>query len=467
MSGVEATVVVASLDVRMGLNCTLLADVEIETTIPTRIRTVVRAPAGGERRVPPTELGRSHSFSVTEMRSERSYELIFVVEDEQGAEIERHTRTFVTGPLPANTPSASVSSVLEEDGALFLMGPAPKDPSGLASEDEALALAVDRDGEVIWYLQNPGVTPAFAPRDVRLRTDGTLAVLVPGGWNLFTLTGEVVKKYRSPREELYFHHDVIDLPTGGFATLAGNARKLEVPDLGGEVIVRGDLIVELNADGEIIWEWSTFDHLDTNRYPGPLSLNPLIVGIDEVVYDWTHGNAVVYLEAEDAYLLSLRHQNWVLKIDRGTGEVLWKLGPEGDFSLVDGDGESAEWFYSQHNPNLSADGVLTLFDNGNERPWDTEPYSRAVSYQLDEVNMTATQIWSHSIGIYSNFLGGVEKTQAQRWLVAGGGNRSFEAPGKVEEVPATPSATPTWSLTYPESVIYRVHQIPSLYVENE
>ena len=463
----NSDLVVTSVDVQRALNCTLVAEVELETSIPTRVRTVVRHPTRLERQVPATELGLDHAFSVTEMRAESSYELEFIIEDEQGAVLERHAETFVTGSLPPSTPSASVSSVVEDDGALILMGPAPKDPSGLASEDEALALAVDRDGEVVWYLQNPGITTAFAPRDVRLRPDGTLAVLVPGGWNLFTLAGDVVNKYRSPREELYFHHDVIDLPTGGFATLAGNARMIDVPGLGGEVNVRGDFIIELDADGEIVWEWSTFDHLDTTRFPGPLSLNPLMLGINEVVYDWTHGNAVVYLEEEDAYLLSLRHQSWVLKIDRSSGELLWRLGPEGDFTLLDGEGEPAEWFYSQHNPSLSTDGVLTLFDNGNERPWDTEPYSRAVSYQLDEVNMTATQIWSHSIDVYSNFLGGVEHTPDQRWLVAGGGNRSLETPGKVVEVPATPGATPTWSLTYPESVIYRAHQINSLYVGNE
>lgn len=457
--------VVTVLDVSESPSCTLLAEIQVETSIPTRIRTVVRHAERPQRLVPGTALSTSHSFLVTEMRAQSTYELEFTIEDEQGHVLEQHSRSFKTGELPTQTASEMLSSTLEDDGNLFLLGPAPKSASRVESADEPLVLAVDRDGEVVWYLQNPGITTAFAPRDVRLRDDGNLVVLVPGGWNLFTLSGEVVKKYRSPREDLYFHHDVIDLPMGGFATLAGSVRSLNVPGLGSQINIRGDQIIELNEDGEIIWEWSTFDHLDTTRFPGPLALNPFYIGIGEPVYDWTHANAVVYVEDEDAYLLSLRHQSWVVKLDRATGEVIWRLGPDGDFALVDGEGGAAEWFYNQHNPFLSSDGVLTLYDNGNERPGVTEPYSRAVSYLLDETNMTATQIWSYPVGFYSNFLGGVEKTAAGRWLVTAGGNRGSESPGQLAEVPAVQGVESEWTLSYPDSVVYRAHQVPSLYVD--
>ena len=32
-------------------------------------------------------------------------------------------------------------------------------------------------------------------------------------------------------------------------------------------------------------------------------------------------------------VLSLRHQDWIIRIDRATGEVLWRLGDGGDFTL--------------------------------------------------------------------------------------------------------------------------------------
>ncbi|MGB1701102.1 MAG: aryl-sulfate sulfotransferase, partial [Nannocystaceae bacterium] len=240
-----------TVQVTMSPNCNLIAEVEIETSVPTRVRTEVRHSDRPTRHVPRTEFSTVHSFAVSEMRAQASYTLEFFIEDEEGEVLERHARTFETGSLPPLTAPNVVSSTLQDDGELFLFGPAAKDPSAVELSDEPLVIAVDRDGEVVWYLKNPGVSAAFAPRDVRIRDDGYFVVLVPGGWNLFTLDGEVVRKYRAPREDLFLHHDAIDLPGGGFATLAGNTRTLDIPEFGGEVQVRGDHLLELSEDGEL------------------------------------------------------------------------------------------------------------------------------------------------------------------------------------------------------------------------
>ena len=98
--------------------------------------------------------------------------------------------------------------------------------------------------------------------------------------------------------------------------------------------------MDLDTNNQPVWVWRAFDHLDVNRHP---YLFP----------DWTHSNAVVY-EPDGSLLLSMRHQSWILKIDyangSGGGDVLWRLGPGGDFTLSDSD--PAQWFYNQHYPNL-------------------------------------------------------------------------------------------------------------------
>ena len=75
----------------------------------------------------------------------------------------------------------------------------------------------------------------------------------------------------------------------------------------------------------------------------------------------------------------MRHQSWVLKINyndgQGAGEVLWKLGYQGDFSLQNGT-DPQDWFYAQHDanvisPNSSGIFQLLLFDNGNLRVLDS------------------------------------------------------------------------------------------------
>ena len=244
-------------------------------------------------------------------------------------------------------------------GRLTLFGPAPKVLNGEpgAVLDAPLVVAVDREGEIVWYMRNPGVGAIFAPRDVWRRADGRWVVLVPGGAVVVNLAGEVLEKIRSDDPTLYYHHDVIQRPGGGYATLAGRQRDVVVPALGGEVKVREDVFVELDEEGAVEWTWSSLEHLDETRYPGPLALTPLTDGDGEKLYDWTHGNSITYLDADDAYLSSLRHQSWVIKVDRSSGQVVWRLGPEGDFTLEGAQGQDAMWFYNQHRPIWEGNGT--------------------------------------------------------------------------------------------------------------
>ena len=74
--------------------------------------------------------------------------------------------------------------------------------------------------------------------------------------------------------------------------------------------------------------------------------------------DWTHGNAVV--ETPDGALLySCRHQDWLIKIDYangvGSGDVIWRLGKEGDFTYDSTD--PYPWFPISTTPLTSRGAV--------------------------------------------------------------------------------------------------------------
>ena len=76
-------------------------------------------------------------------------------------------------------------------------------------------------------------------------------------------------------------------------------------------------------------------------------------------------------------------------IDRATGDVLWRLGLDGDFALAG----ATDWFFHQHSPQWQPDGRLLLYDNavGNPAlPMGQTPHSRAKIFELDETTMTAT-----------------------------------------------------------------------------
>jgi hypothetical protein len=197
--------------------------------------------------------------------------------------------------------------------------------------------------------------------------------------------------------------------------------------------------------------------------------------------DWTHSNAVVYNPADGNLMLSVRHQSWILGIDyrdgAGTGNVLWKLGEAGDYTLAGGD--PSQWFYAEHFPNiLSSNGsqvTMAVFDNGNLRVEDSQGttcgtpaapacYSRATIFQFDQGTKLAQLQWQFLPGVFSYWGGAINQLA--------NGNVEFEmsAPfpppmlgSRVMEVTQTSTPQVIWQMDLLGGSSYRTYRIPSLY----
>jgi arylsulfate sulfotransferase len=96
---------------------------------------------------------------------------------------------------------------------------------------------------------------------------------------------------------------------------------------------------------------------------------------------------VIYSADDGNLIVSIRHQNWLVRMNyangTGDGTIIWKLGYQGDFALmnadVTADTNAADWFFAQHGPsfvstNTTGKFSLVLFDNGDDRglPWSPE-----------------------------------------------------------------------------------------------
>ena len=79
----------------------------------------------------------------------------------------------------------------------------------------------------------------------------------------------------------------------------------------------GDYVVERTLDGEVVWEWHAWEHLEPEAYP----LNPA-----DQRDEWGHGNGIDQMPNEDL-LISFRNINTVMIIDRASGDIAWELGP--------------------------------------------------------------------------------------------------------------------------------------------
>ncbi len=464
----------------------LMATVEIETDVPARVYLDIANAATGIQTVPsPTGLATEHTVPVLGLRAESRYEFIVEAVDEDGGRTVDTSLSLISGALPLDFPAIEVSVPAPEQVAsgitVFSIGRIEPD-SNRPSRDWGIMVGLDADGEVVWYQDTLGFG------DLR-RLDNGNFLYMEGSGKVVEMdpTGVIAGEFLPADVGIdSMHHDIIRLPSGNYLTLSTELRTVAgYTDAEGNEVsypVVGDVIVEFSPTGEIVQEVSMFDLIDPLRIIEPefhLNFYDGIYGI-EGTKDWTHGNAVVMHPDGDAYVIALRHQDWLLKIDRETGALLWSLGPEGDFAFV-GDGGFA---YHLHAPEFQADGALLVYDNGNGRPLEEgdRPHSRAVQFRLDEENFTVSQEWDYRIAepYFTPNVGDADRLENGNVLVTQGSlsddaEQQLAGPGtfaRITEVTGDSDASPVMDIVIDDAasaeadygyMVYRAERISSLY----
>jgi hypothetical protein len=137
-------------------------------------------------------------------------------------------------------------------------------------------------------------------------------------------------------------------------------------------LVRAMVIEEIDREtDELVWLWKTIDYLK----PWESSLN----AFNGDFVDYVHCNALSY-DTDGNVVLASPVMREVTKIEYPAGNVIWRMGgKKNQFTFVGDQG-----FLSHHHAVIAENGNLTMFDNGK---------ARAVEYQLDQTNKTATKVW--------------------------------------------------------------------------
>ena len=138
------------------------------------------------------------------------------------------------------------------------------------------------------------------------------------------------------------------------------------------------------ATGEVIFEWSSLDHVPISETQATLSGT----GTADEPFDYFHINAIDV--APDGDLLVSSRNTWTIyKIGRHDGQVKWRLGgKKSNFTL--GPGVQFHWQHDvrAHGTNDQGEDILTIFDNGSSPA--LEPQSRGLLLNLDTRAMHAT-----------------------------------------------------------------------------
>jgi arylsulfate sulfotransferase len=308
---------------------------------------------------------------------------------------------------------------------------------------------INQKGDVLWYYStNSRIS------DFDLLENGNISYVTQDYQIVeIDLAGNIIHRWYAanrpqgrlegaiPVDALTFHHDVSVLSNGNRLALSTEIREFDnyytsetnenAPRKHQKVM--GDVIVEFNKKGEVVHEWSCFDHMPVERIGYETFSNYWIRrGFPEVI-DWSHANAVVPLPDEDSYLVNFRYQSAMIKVNKISGEIEWI------FAEPSGWGEElknkllkipeAGWNWHQHSPRFTTTGNLLFFNNNNYKaqPFDEpaslrECPSYAVEYRIDENNKTVERIWDS--------------------LIEGENNIISTAMGRVGEIPESGNILP-------------------------
>lgn len=259
---------------------------------------------------------------------------------------------------------------------------------------DGVVYLVDMAGQVVhrWTSPQPGELLAYAEP---LDNGNILAVVRPPGqfeghtaveldWN-----GGVVWSFALPAAAGYIHHDLERLPNGN--TLLLCVRLMFAPAISAQLIY-DDYLVEVDARGTPVWIWETWQHFAEFGFD-----NRAVQLISAKGGHWAHTNSVHCIPSNRhtaAFLrpgnlmLSQRATNVVFIIDRASGRIVWKIGPNSN--LVQG----------QHAPYLIADGLpgagnILLFDNGSGTGYPPGGFVRGYSRVLEIDPLTQNTVWDY------------------------------------------------------------------------
>lgn len=454
--------------------------------------------------------GGQLSILVAGMKASTTYHMRARIRFADGRWITTQDQTFPTGALP--------SGVLPTITASTVPGQSPSPGVELVNVIDPVGVSVvtDFEANVLWYYDNSADESwmGYAFPIKPLKNGNMLASIT----NLYSagvpqkipynsvlreidLTGNPIReryladlnaalsKMKTPQgsvvQALCYSHDVLPLWNGHTILLVQEQRSvwLTDPPGPGQFTILGDALVDLDEDFNPVWAWSVFDNLDPNRHP---------YEFDEADgYDWTHCNCV-QIAPDGNLVLSSRHQNWIMKIDYqgggGSGELLWKLGYQGDFTLVGSRTADTDWFFAQHYPLLiGASGNqitrLSVFDNGNDRcfampggcgatsPPPPPAFSRGAILTIDETAMQASVAWQYLLNEYSFWGGNVVPLAngdieicASEPVPIGAPPPTSDTPSQVVELTNSPGGPQVvWRMTVTSGGAYRSYRIPSLY----
>jgi hypothetical protein len=178
-------------------------------------------------------------------------------------------------------------------------------------------------------------------------------------------------------------HDFVLTDRGTAVLVSYQLKEHDLSPIGGAAdgVAIDSVVEEIDvATGEVLLHWSGLEQVPLEESDMPA----IIAGDDP--YDHLHVNAVG-IDDDDNLIITARSNSALYKVDRDSGEILWKLG-SGYSTFVLDVGVRCNW---QHDGQAVGDGVYRIFDNG-ANDYFVGYESRIVWVHADEKTGVATHV---------------------------------------------------------------------------
>ncbi|HTE62415.1 MAG TPA: arylsulfotransferase family protein [Solirubrobacteraceae bacterium] len=288
-------------------------------------------------------------------------------------------------------------------------------------------MIVDRDGTLVWFDPLRGDEQAFDFRVQRYRDQPVLTwwqgriqtYRGAGVGRILDTSYQPVATVRAANGYDLDAHEFQITPRGSALVIGYVPVAWDLSALGGlrDAVVEDNVVQEIDIEtGELLFEWHALGTigLGESYRPAPRERGQ--------IHDPFHLNSVA-LDTDGNLLVSARHTNAIYKLDRRTGDVLWRLGGKrSSFAMQPGAA-----FALQHDARRRADGAITLFDNASEDPKARGEESRGLALRLDLEAKTASvaEEWKHADGLLSTTQGSMQNLDGGGAFVGWGGLQPF------------------------------------------
>lgn len=223
-------------------------------------------------------------------------------------------------------------------------------------------------------------------------------------------------------------HDFILLGVNHYMAISAQVESpTNIPDSlhpSSKVRVTACLIQEVN-NGQVVFQWDGTNYPEL--YSSSVENNDFTDSVD--IMDYMHMNSICIDPNDNNIIVSFRNLNEIIKINRVTGNIMWRLGgPYSDYLLTPN-----EEFLRQHYVRFTDNNQTLIFvDNGQIT---LRPYSRILEFQLDQNAKQITSFSSYNIpDNFIQYAGSVKKVNGNYFIGGGSGSYALQVNYTTNEV---------------------------------